>query len=319
MTHDFLNPLELFRLTNTQVELLTPEYLRGQKRRFLSELEVDGKEYFIYHGQQYTRNDLERVVSEASTPVGLEGYLAAGRIRQLGAFLVTATTPWSGAIKAADMEQPALQPVLKEYFPAAYSAALRDALKQKDWEDVETLLSWQPHQFRLSTVVLYAPLDDYFEWLIPFILDIFKRFSLSSFNAIGQEFLVPKQEAERLVHGMRLFEELLPQQLMEHLPAYCKEHINQFVAESLTSLPELDRVSQLRMAREIAQRLRNVPYISTQNKDLLTTFLVRHKMSIIDHLDPSAMEASYIYVLRVLAIFGVFIAIITLCIILNPA
>lgn len=306
MTHTYLNPLELFRLTKTRVELLTPDLLRARKRRFLSELELEGKTAFTYHGREYTRNDLDRAVSEAGTPEGRAAYIAAGNVEGLAAFLVSGAVPPPGIVKPEDLDVPALRPILINYLSEPYPPALRKAMKSKNWRTAGTLLSWQPARFGLSPLRMYGALDQYLERLLPFMVGIFERFSCNIALIYANDFTVAEHEAKRWIRGMRLFKELFPPQLTDNLPPFAAARLNALVERTLPHLQTMCSGAETRMAHEIARNLLKLPHLKTENNEALRLLLVRNKVHPLDLLNPSDMDSRLTFIGKM----GIFMAII---------
>ena len=303
MKNEFLNPLELFQLTDTPAGLLTPDLLRNRKRRFLSEMELDEKDSFTYHGREYTRNDLDRAVAEATMPEGLALFHAAGKAVGLSAFLVSGKIPAPGAVS---LKTPALRPLLDTCLTETYPRALRNAIIKKNWVGVGELLRWKPHELGFSPVVMYAGLDEYLQLLIPDFLDIFKRYSCDIAHVYAGDFKIPRYKAKHWIRGLRLFSVFLPKPLADNLPEYAAPHINQLVAGSIPYLKTMFKGAETRLAHKIAGELLGLPHLEPEHKEVLEKMRRDNRVSGLDELLPSDLDSPFRYIGQML-IFMAFI------------
>ena len=109
MPADYLNPIELLDLTGPE----TPErpIIRKAYKRFLTELELDGKDQFDYRGTTFTRHDLDQTLEACKSEEWLVAYCYTANNPGLSTFL--ATGKFNERFLPADVNNVRFTPLLK--------------------------------------------------------------------------------------------------------------------------------------------------------------------------------------------------------------
>ena len=251
-TTPYLNPVELFDLTD-RIGLKASD-LRKAKKRFLTELELDGKEDFEYHGRLFTRNDLDRVSQEAEDDAMLGAYVAAAEAKGLSAFLASGQTKQD--FDGGQLFNPRLQPILKSYFAPAFNQAFGRAVAGNDQQTVGKMVLWKAESAGISPSELYQNayrnLDAKIETLAGTV-DAYLR--------------DPKSPAAQSLRGMKAFEDNFPKSLVSVLPSYFTDLTNK-LADRLT--PYIVRLNNERenprMALALTKSILRLEYLSEDKR-----------------------------------------------------
>lgn len=251
-TTPYLNPVELFDLTDRFG--LKAADLRKAKKRFLTELELDGREDFDYHGRLFTRNDLDRVSQEAEDDAMLGAYVAAAEAKGLSAFLTSGQT--SQAFDSGQLFNPRLAPILKSYFGPAFNQAFGRAVAIQDQQTVGKMVLWKAESAGISPSELYQ--------------DAYRNLNTKIETLAGtvDAYLRdPKSPAAQSLRGMKAFEDNFPKSLVSVLPPYFTDLTNK-LADRLT--PYIVRLNNERenprMALALTKSILRLEYLSEDKR-----------------------------------------------------
>lgn len=254
-TTPYLNPVELFELTDKPG--LKASDLRKAKKRFLTELELDGREDFDYHGRLFTRNDLDRVGQEAEDDSMLAAYVAAAEARGLSAFLASGQT--DQVFDGSQLFNPRLGPVLKSYFGPAFNQAFGRAVAANDQKTVGKMVLWRAESAGIPPSELYQ--------------DAYRNLNTKIETLAGtvDAYLRdPKSPAAQSLRGMKAFEDNFPKSLVSVLPAYFTDLTNK-LADRLT--PYIVRLNNERenprMALALTKSILRLEYLSEDKRENL--------------------------------------------------
>lgn len=254
-TNPYLNPVELFDLTDRFG--LKASDLRKAKKRFLTELELDGKEDFEYHGRLFTRNDLDRVSQEAEDDAMLGAYVAAAEAKGLSAFLAAGQTDQD--FDSGQLFNPRLAPILKTYFAPAFNQAFGRAVAAKDQQAVGRMVLWKAESAGVSPSELYQ--DAYRN------LDTKIETLAGTVDAYLRD---PRSPAAQSLKGMKAFDDNFPKALVSTLPPYFTDLTNK-LADRLT--PYIVRLNNERenprMALALTKSILRLEYLSDDKRQEL--------------------------------------------------
>jgi hypothetical protein len=254
-TNPYLNPVELFDLADKPG--LKAADLRKAKKRFLTELELDEREDFDYHGRLFTRNDLDRVSQEAEDDAMLEAYVAAAEARGLSAFLTSGQT--DHVFDRAQLFNPRLGPILKSYFGPAFNQAFGRAVAAKDEKTVSKMVLWKAESAGIPPSELYQ--DAYRN------LDTKIDTLAGTVDAYLRD---PKSRAAQNLKGMKAFEDNFPKTLVSVLPPYFSDLTNK-LADRLT--PYIIRLNNERqnprLALALTKSILRLEYLSDDKRTSL--------------------------------------------------
>ncbi|TXF87763.1 hypothetical protein FUA23_17690 [Neolewinella aurantiaca] len=201
----YLNPVELFDLSEKPE--LKPADLRKAKKRFLTELELDGREDFDYHGRLFTRNDLDRVSQDIEDEAMLVAYVTAAKTKGLSAFLASGRTDQE--FDSNQLFNPRLKPLLRSYFGPAFNQTFGRAVANQDQQAVDKMRNWKAESAGISPSVLYQ--DAYRN------LDSKIEVLAGTVDAYLRD---PKSPAAQNLRGMKAFDDNFPKELISALPPY---------------------------------------------------------------------------------------------------
>ena len=254
-TNPYLNPVELLDLADRPN--LSAADIRKAKKRFLTEMELDGREDFHFHGQLFTRNDLDRVSQEVENDGILVAYAAAAKAKGLSAFLTSGQT--EPEFDHQQLFDPRLAPVLKNYFGPAYNQAFGRAVAARNLRAVRTMTGWRPEAAGVAPSELYhdayrglnARVDDLITTVEAYLTD-------------------PRSPAGRELKGMKAFADNFPQALIAALPPYFGDLTNK-LAERLT--PYIIRLNNERnnprMALALTKSILRLEHLSDERREEL--------------------------------------------------
>jgi hypothetical protein len=247
----YLNPVELFGLTDSPD--LSFAALRKAKKRFLTEMEVDGKEDFDYHGQLFTRNDLDRVIEEAADEGMFTAYVAAANIPKLSAFLTSGQI--SKSLNGKQLASPRLTPLLKSYFAPAFNQAYGRAVASEDLPVIKKMNNWATDLTGIRDAELYEAAYR--------LLDGRADKAYYVVNAYLRNAASPDA---RSFKGMKVFHENFPAATVGQLPVYFKDITNKLTGQLIPSIITLNNDHQNpRMALALANRLLALPHLTEAN------------------------------------------------------
>ena len=248
MTNDYLNPVELFDLGDRPD--LTPADLRKAKKRFLTEMQLDGRDDFDFHGRLYTRNDLDEVTQRCEDPDWLEAYRAAAGVSGMSEFLVTQEP--TAEFDKQQLFNPRLQPILTTYFADAYSKAFGRAVASGDTITTQLLNAWQPERAGLRGTELYQEAYRNVDNRIARVRETIEAFVRN-----------PNQPKALELRGMQTFDTHLPADLLKGLPPYFGDLFEKMVADVLPSVVNINNQRQRpKVALNVTRRLYALPHLA---------------------------------------------------------
>jgi len=252
MNTPYLNPVELFGLTD-RTGLKTTD-LRKAKKRFLTELELDGREDFEYYGRLYTRHDLEQAGAHLQTEENLIAYQTAAGIAGLTDFLTTERL--SGFLDHQQLFNPRLKPLLKDFFAPAYGRAYGRAVQTQDVPTLKQLTAWKPELLGLRESTLYGDAFQEMDRRVNDFKDVVEAYRMD-----------PKSPGGRPLRGMKAFKDAFPKELMWLLPEYFQDISNRLVAEILPFIISLNNdKNDPRVALALNRSLLDLPHLTEVNR-----------------------------------------------------
>ena len=252
MRNDYLNPVELLELTDRPA--LTGADVRKAKKRFLTEMQLDGRDDFDYHGRLYTRNDLDRTTAECEDPSWLEAYIAAANAPGLSAFLVNGEA--TAELDSQQLFNPRLKPILDTYFAPVFNQSFGRAVASGDDVTAQLLTAWNPERAGLREGDLYRDAYQTIDNRAAIIQETIEAFVRN-----------PNQPKAQSIHGLKVFDEHLPTDLLDSLPPYFGDLFERMIDRVIPSVANINNQRQRpRVALNITRRLYQLPHLSEQRR-----------------------------------------------------
>ena len=252
MQSTYLNPIELLGLTGPE----PPERptLRKAYKRFLTELELDGKAEFDFYASTFTRHDLDGAVEACKAEEWLVAYHYATRVHLLSEFL--ATGKFAVGITTGDINNVRFTPLLKPYFAPAFDAALVASLKSGTYVDAVELLGLVDEaQLPLADRHLFGRTHDVLNNRVDKYLDLMRTSVKAESILFG--------EGRKIKTFLQVYESNFPAAVTCRLPHYFSGLFNRLAREVFDLNLELyNKHNKYSLVHDLCENLLALPYLN---------------------------------------------------------
>ncbi|MEM9929315.1 MAG: hypothetical protein AAF840_05825 [Bacteroidota bacterium] len=251
-SNPYLNPIELLGLTDHPA--LTTAELRKARKRFLTELQLDEKEDFRFHGQRFTQHDLDQAVTDITGLQLINTYQAAAAIPNFSRFLVTGDP--GVELAAHQLSRPLLAPILQRYFVPAFNQAFSRSLQQRNHQQLKKLLGWIPSDGSIPASLLFEGAYRALEKDLRLVESTLKAYLEN-----------PNSQEGKALKGMQIFRTHFPHRMINLLPEYFADLNNRLTHSAIDVIIRLNNERRNPgMALSITKQLLQLQHLSEGNR-----------------------------------------------------
>ena len=218
---NFINPIEILELENTDIAVIDNSIVKKAKRKLFADIDLSDNGHLDYKGLSLTKTDCEKVIDELENTNALEFYSHLVCNKLLNEFLVNGNERLFESFKQESIYKlPEFVTFISPYFSPKFDRAI---LKAFTGEDVERLRNILRTQVLIST----ADLNLAFKGLS---IEIQNR--LQKVDAITKDIKNEKSDYsdENINEVIDLVKDLFPKELLNQLPPYFQSQINKIAA-----------------------------------------------------------------------------------------
>lgn len=258
MVKPYLNPIELFDLTGPD----PPEQaeVRRAHKRHLTVLELDDTAFFTFQGKEFSRNDLDEVVTLCKDEAWLHAYHYAAMEPSLSAFLGQGIV--SAELSTINLGNPRLQPLIRPYFAAAFDRAFLHGLKDGYTSDISLLKGLTGPALGVSDRHLYRSSEELLrERGRQFVADTQRR--ANSRTTLSKD-------GRGLGKIVEEFREAFPRKVTASLPEYFSRLFNDLASDLNDPILTLyNKQRRYTLCQKLIRELQALPHLTVANRDEL--------------------------------------------------
>ncbi|MBK7809405.1 MAG: hypothetical protein IPJ51_24450 [Saprospiraceae bacterium] len=218
---NFINPIEILELENTDIAVIDNSILKKAKRKLFADIDLSDYGHLDYKGLSITKTDCEKVIDELENPNALEFYSHLVSNKLLNDFLINGNERLFESFKQESIYKlPEFVKFINPYFSPKFDRAILKAFSDDDEERLRKIL-------RTQVLISTADLNLAFKGLS---VEIQNR--LQKVDAITKE--IKNEETdysdEDIDEVIDLVKDLFPKELLNQLPPYFQSQINKIAA-----------------------------------------------------------------------------------------
>lgn len=218
---NFINPIEILELANTDIAVIDNSIVKKAKRKLFAEIDLSDNGHLDYKGLSLTKTDCEKVIDELENTNALEFYSHLVSNKLLNEFMVNGNERLFESFKQESIYKlPEFVKFISPYFAPKFDKAILKAFTDKDEKRLRNIL-------RTQVLISTVDLNIAFKGLS---IEIQNR--LQKVDAITKD--IKNEESdysdEDINEVIDLVKDLFPKELLNQLPPYFQSQINKIAA-----------------------------------------------------------------------------------------
>jgi hypothetical protein len=218
---NFINPIEILELENTDIAVIDNSIVKKAKRKLFADIDLSDNGHLDYKGLSLTKTDCEKVIDELENTNALEFYSHLVSNKLLNEFLVNGNERLFESFKQESIYQlPEFVKFISPYFSPKFDRAILKAFTDEDVERLRNIL-------RTQVLISTADLNLAFKGLSIEIQNRLQKVDAITKDIKNEESDYSDEDIDEVID---LVKDLFPKELLNQLPPYFQSQINKIAA-----------------------------------------------------------------------------------------
>lgn len=218
---NFINPIEILELENTDIAVIDNSIVKKAKRKLFADIDLSDNGHLDYKGLSLTKTDCEKVIDELENTNALEFYSHLVSNKLLNEFLVNGNERLFESFKQESIYKlPEFVKFISPYFSPKFDRAILKAFTDKDVERLRNIL-------RTQVLISTADLNLAFKGLSIEIQNRLQKVDAITKDIKNEESDYSDEDIDEVID---LVKDLFPKELLNQLPPYFQSQINKIAA-----------------------------------------------------------------------------------------
>ncbi|HQV77518.1 MAG: hypothetical protein IPK88_09510 [Saprospiraceae bacterium] len=218
---NFINPIEILELENTDIAVIDNSIVKKAKRKLFADIDLSDNGHLDYKGLSLTKTDCEKVIDELENTNALEFYSHLVSNKLLNEFLVNGNERLFESFKQESIYKlPEFVKFISPYFSPKFDRAILKAFTDEDVERLRNIL-------RTQVLISTADLNLAFKGLSIEIQNRLQKVDAITKDIKNEESDYSDEDIDEVID---LVKDLFPKELLNQLPPYFQSQINKIAA-----------------------------------------------------------------------------------------